>query len=65
MLTTDLRNGLAPADLAMASVIQLRFMAMGGYIPSNSSEIHKKAIASINGGGLLIVGTKNERPAHT
>lgn len=53
-------NGRKLADLALACGIQLRFMAMGGYILSNSSEIHKKALASVNGGGLLIVGTKND-----
>lgn len=50
-------SGRKLKDLALASGIQLRFMAMGAYIPNNSAEIQKKALASVNGGGLVIVGT--------
>lgn len=49
-------NGHHLADLAQARGIQLRFMAMGGYMPSDPAEVQKKALATVNGGGLLIVG---------
>jgi hypothetical protein len=32
-------------------------MAMGGYIPSNLAEIQKKALTTVNGGALLVIGT--------
>lgn len=44
------------ANLMQARGIQLRFMAMGGHLPSDPSEIQKKALANVNGGALLIVG---------
>lgn len=49
-------SGSKLTDLAAASDIAVRFMAMGGYIPSNPAEIQKKSLASVNGGGLLLVG---------
>lgn len=49
-------NGRGLANLVQARGIQLRFMAMGGYIPSDSAEIQRKALATVNGGALLIVG---------
>ncbi|TWU60877.1 hypothetical protein Poly51_11590 [Rubripirellula tenax] len=49
-------NGRKLADLAWAAGIQLRFMALGGYIPSNADEIQKKSLSTINGGAMLVVG---------
>lgn len=48
-------TGRKLADLALAAGIQLRFMAMGGYIPSNAAEIQKKSLTTVNGGAVLIV----------
>lgn len=50
-------NGGKLAKLAQDHGIHLRFMAMGGYIPSNFAEIQKKALTTVNGGALLIVGS--------
>jgi hypothetical protein len=51
------------ADLALADGIQLRFMALGGYLPRNAAEIQKKALSAVNGGALLIVGTIDDAGA--
>lgn len=53
-------NGRKLADLALAAGMQLRFMAMGGYIPSNAAEIQTKSLTTVNGGALLIVGTVDD-----
>ena len=50
-------NGRKLAEFALADGIQLRFMALGGYLPSNLTEIRTKALATVNGGALLIIGT--------
>ncbi len=50
-------NGGKLAALAQDHGIHLRFMAMNGYIPSNAAEIQKKALATVNGGALLIAGS--------
>ena len=39
-------NGRKLADLAQDHGIHLRYMAMGGYIPSNPAEIQKKVAPS-------------------
>jgi hypothetical protein len=49
-------NGRKLMDLALTAGIQLRLMALGGYIPSNSAEIANQALTTVNGGALLIVG---------
>ena len=49
-------NGRKLANLVQDRGIQVRFMAMGGYILSNPAEIQKKALTTVYGGSLLIVG---------
>jgi len=43
-------------SLAETYGIQLRFMALGGCIPGNPSEIQTKSLALAYGGALLIIG---------
>lgn len=49
-------NGRKLVDFALSAGIQLRLMALGGYIPSNAAEIQAKSLTTVNGGALLIVG---------
>lgn len=49
-------NGRKLADVAQEHGIQIRFMALGGYIPGDPAAIQKKALAAVNGGALLLVG---------
>lgn len=49
-------NGRDLANLVLGCGIQLRFLAMGGYIPDDPAEIQKKALTAVYGGTLLIVG---------
>lgn len=49
-------NGRKLAEIARSVGIDLRFLALGGQIASNTSEILGKALTGVYGGGLLIVG---------
>lgn len=49
-------NGRRLADIARSVGIDLRFLALGGQISSNTDAILSKALTGVNGGGLLIVG---------
>jgi hypothetical protein len=49
-------SGQKLAGVAREQGIAIRSLAGGGYIPGNADEIQKKALATVNGGGLLIVG---------
>lgn len=49
-------NGQKLSDIARSAGIDLRFLALGGQIASNTAEILSKSLTSVNGGGLLIVG---------
>ena len=49
-------NGRKLVEIAREHGITIRFLAMGGYTPKNLDEIQKKALATVNGGALLIVG---------
>ena len=49
-------SGGIVVDLASASGLQLRFLAMGGYLPANAGEIRSKSLATVNAGSLLVVG---------
>ncbi len=49
-------NGQKLAGIAREQGINVRYLAGGGYIPGNVDEIQKKALATISGGALLIVG---------
>jgi hypothetical protein len=49
-------TGRTFANVAQQHGIQIRFMALGGYLPSNLSEIQNKPLATVNGGGLLVIG---------
>lgn len=53
-------NGARFTQVAADVGIDLRFMAMGGYIPSNPEAIQKKALTIVNGGALLMVGALEE-----
>ena len=44
------------AEIAQSVGIDLRFMALGGQIASNTEAIRGKALPDVNGGALLIVG---------
>jgi len=49
-------TGRKLAEIARSVGIDLRFMALGGQITSNTEAILGKALTDVNGGGLLIVG---------
>jgi hypothetical protein len=49
-------SGQKLAGVAREEGLAVRYLAGGGYIPGNADEIQKKALATVNGGALLIVG---------
>ncbi|WP_417386474.1 hypothetical protein [Gimesia sp.] len=49
-------NGRKLVDIARSVGIDLRFLALGGQISSNTEAILSKSLVGVNGGGLLIVG---------
>lgn len=49
-------NGQKLFEIALDGGMQIRFLAGGGYIPSNPEEIASKALSGVNGGFLLLVG---------
>jgi hypothetical protein len=49
-------NGRQLAEIAREHDIQLRFMALGGYIHSDPAEVQDKALASGSRGALLLIG---------
>ena len=49
-------KGSQLVDLALGDGIQIRFMAMGGYILGDPVEVQKKSLTAVYGGAILIVG---------
>lgn len=49
-------KGRRLAEIAQQAGVQIRFLALGGYIPSNADEIQDKALTAGNGGARLVVG---------
>ena len=49
-------SGQKLAGLAQEQGLTVRYLAMGGYIPGNADEMQKKALATVNGGAVLVVG---------
>jgi len=56
-------KGKKLTEVAEADGLQIRFLAMGGYIPSNPEETLNKSLAATKGGGHLIVGAWEEDQA--
>lgn len=49
-------KGKKLVELAEAEGLQIRFLALGGYLPGEPEAILKKSLTSTQGGGHLIVG---------
>jgi len=54
---SGLINGSKFVKIAGDAGIEVRFLALGGYIPGDPAEILKKPVASTHGGALLLTGS--------